>query len=172
MKNKMSTEKKTKLFYSGELLLIAVVAIVIGILKLVGVIETKPTRLLVYNIITIAGGAFLIFDFCWALFSKKRRPNVSFLDKSLAFPPAVYLIVFDIICFVQGSNVNDMLVVYSVGLVLLYLGAIYIFEGIYHWFHLTPQLQKAIEEELKEEETKLDNETSTPQDKEDSGVGD
>ena len=60
---KLSIEKKTKLIYSGELLLIAVVLIVFAILKILGIIPTNPTRLLIYNILTTVGGASFIFDF-------------------------------------------------------------------------------------------------------------
>ena len=170
MKNKMPIEKKVKLIYSGELILIALVVLVIGILKLVDIIPTNPTRLLVYNIITIIGGAVLLGDFCWAIFSKKRRPKVSLLDKCLALPAALYLIAFDIVCFIQGASINDRFVVYSIGLVLVYIGAIYIFQGIYHYFHLTPQLLEAIkeEEERELEESKVEEETAPEEPKEES----
>ena len=65
MKKKLSLETKTKLIYSLELIAIAVVLIVFAILKLTGIVPTKPTRLFVYNIITTIGGAYFIFDFIW-----------------------------------------------------------------------------------------------------------
>ena len=148
MKKKMPIEKKVKLIYSGELIFISIVLLLIGILKMVDIIPTNPTRLLVYNIITMIGGVVLLGDFLWATFSKKRRANVCYLDKWLALPAGLYLIIFDIICFVKSSSLDSKFSTYSIGIVLIYIGAIYIFEGIYHWYHLTPQLQKAIEEEI------------------------
>ena len=69
----MKTETKVKLIYSGELVVIAIIAAVIAILKLTGVIPTNPTRLLIYNIITLAGGLWFIIDLVWTLKSEKRR---------------------------------------------------------------------------------------------------
>ena len=153
-KKKLSPETKVKLIYCGELLIIALIVIVVGALKLSGVIATKPTRLLVYNIITTVGGTWLIFDLVWALVSKKRRPKVCLLDKFLALPVGLYLFVFNTICFIdkaQGLTTNDLLVRLSVGIVLLYIGLIYIFEAIYHYFYPVPQMLEAIEEAKKEE---------------------
>ena len=148
MKTKMSVEKKTKLIYSGELIIIALIALVIGILKLVGVIDTKPVRLLVYNIISLVGAVIFIGNFVWALVSPKKRKKTSMLDSLITLPVMLYLIGFDIYCFVIGKDaVPDIIVKYSVGLVLIYIGIDYIFQGIYHYFYLTPQLAEAIKEE-------------------------
>ena len=73
MANKLSEEKKVKLIYSGELIIIAIVFLVIGILRLVGVIQTSEKRLLIFNIITTLGGAWMIIDLVWALASERRR---------------------------------------------------------------------------------------------------
>lgn len=152
---KLTIEQKVKLFYSGELIVIAIVVIVIGILKLVGVIETKPVRLLIYNIITTLGAIWFIFDIIWALRSEKRRKKVSLLDKALTIPASLYLLFFDIYCYIykiQNLEPNDTFVKISVGIILLYIGVIYIFQGIYHYSHPIPSLIEAIEEAQKAEE--------------------
>ena len=148
-KQKLSEETKVKLIYCGELTIIALVVIVIGALKLAGVIATKPTRLLIYNIITTLGGVWLITDLIWALVSPKRRAKSCLMDKFMALPVGLYLLVFDVICYIdkiKGVTTNDLLVRLSVGIVLLYIGAIYIFQAIYHWFRPVPQMIEAIEE--------------------------
>lgn len=153
-KKKMPIEKKVKLIYSGELLLISVVFLVIGILKLTNVLGTNPTRLFIYNIITTVGFVYIVGDFIWTMISKKKRQKSCLIDKFLVLPVGLYLIVFDIICFVEGENINTDFVKYSVGIVLLYLAVVYIFQGIYHYHKLTPQLLEAIEEAKLEEEQK------------------
>lgn len=172
MKEKMSLEKKTKLLYSGELILVAIAALVIGILKLTGVIVTKPNRLLVYNIISFIGGIFYIGNFIWALFSPKKMKKTCVLDVMITLPGLMYLILFDMYCFYKGvGNVDDIVVIYSVGLVLIYLAAIYIFQGIYHYFFPTPQLLLALqeeEEEIKEVDT-LEKEESKPEEDNEKG---
>ena len=162
-KQKLSEEAKVKLIYCGELALISVVVIVIGVLKLAGVIATKPTRLLVYNIITTLGGVWLITDLVWSLVSPKRRTKSCLMDKFMALPVGLYLLVFDTICFIhkaQGLEPDDLLVKLSVGIVLLYIGAIYIFQAIFHYFHPVPQMLEAIEEakqaKLEEEQKALE----------------
>lgn len=149
----MDVEKKVKLIYSGELIVIAVILLVIGILKLIGTIETKPTRLFVYNIITSVGAIWFIIDLIWTINSPKRRKSSSLLDKSLVMPACAYLMFFDIWCFVhkaQNLDVNDLLVKISIGSVLVYIGVVYAFLGLYHYKHPLPSLVEAIEEAKKE----------------------
>lgn len=176
-KQKLSEEAKVKLIYCGELALIAIVVIVIGALKLAGIIATKPTRLLVYNIITTLGGVWIIADLIWSIASTKRRAKSCLMDKFMTLPAGLYLLVFDTICFInkaQGLETNDLLVKLSVGIVLLYVGVIYIFQAIFHYFHPVPQMLEAIEEakqakleeeqqatkntEIEEEKTEEENE--------------
>ena len=155
----MKTETKVKLIYSGELVVIAIIAAVIAILKLTGVIPTNPTRLLIYNIITLAGGLWFIIDLVWTLKSEKRRKKSSLLDKTLAMPISAYLLFFDAYCFIykaQGIDVSDDFVKISVGVVLLYVAILYVFQAIYHYYHPVPMLIEAIEEAQKmDEEEKL-----------------
>lgn len=148
-KKKLSEETKVKLIYCGELAIIAIVVIVIGALKLSGIIATKPTRLLVYNIITTLGGVWLITDLIWALASPKRKARSCLMDKLMVLPVGLYLLFFDILCFIdkaKGVTTDDLLVRLSVGIVLLYVGVVYIFQAIYHYFKPIPQMLEAIEE--------------------------
>ena len=160
---KISTENKVKLIYSGELAIIALVVLVIGILKLTGVIQTKPLRLLIYNIISLAGAAYLIFDLIWALVSPKKRKKSCLLDKFMVVPAFCYLIFFDIFCFINKAKglepePDDLFIKLSIGIVLLYISAVYLFQAIYHFKHPVPQLLEAIEEAKKEDENIVNEE--------------
>ena len=171
MKKKLSLETKTKLIYSLELIIIALVLIVFAVLKLTGVIPTKPTRLLIYNIITTVGGAYFIFDFIWVLVSKKKRAKSSLLDKILMLPGSFYLIAFDIICFIdkaKGVETDNQFVVISISSVFLYIAAVYLFQGIYHFYHPIPMLEQAIEEALEEEKNKELEEQEAQENKEET----
>ena len=78
-KKKMSIETKTKLVYSIELSIIAVIFIVVATLELVGVIHFREWALIGFNWLTLFGGLWMIADFVWTLVSeKKRKKNSSF----------------------------------------------------------------------------------------------
>ena len=96
-KEKMSIKKKTKLIYSIELLVFVAIFIVIATLEILGIIGKREIMLIIFNWVTIFGGTWLIVDFFWVLFSKKRRKKNSLLDKALVIPLGIYLITFDII---------------------------------------------------------------------------
>ena len=152
MKEKMPIEKKTRLIFLGEYLLIAAIALVVGILKMAGVIPTKPTRLLIYNIISIVGAAYLAFDLIWYMISAKKRARTDLLDKLVVLPVLLYLVGFDIYCFINyGKPMWDIFVVMSIGSALVYIAIIYIFLGIYRYKHPSKQIQEAIKE-LEEEQ--------------------
>lgn len=160
-------ETKLKLIYSGEIIVIALIAIVIGILKISGFIPTKPTRLLIYNIISLLGACYLLFDFIWILVSKKHRQKSCLLDKIMVLPFIGYIFAFDIMCFIDkaiGATTDDNFVKYSIGAILISLGAIYIFQGIYHYFKPTPQVIELIEESqkqlLEEENSEIEEENN------------
>ena len=175
IKKKKTHVEKTKLLFCGEFLVIALIALVIGILKLTNVIQTKPNRLFIYNIITLAGGAWFIFDLCWSLISKKRRAKVSLFDKITMAPISGYLIAFDIVCFIAKANdttPDDLFIRISIGSVLLYVGALYIFQGFYRYNHPTPQLldvlkeAEALDKEEEKEASGASNEENNTQEKE------
>ncbi len=149
-KKKLSDETKVKLFYSGELFLIGLVFAIIAILVLIGVIKRSDTKNLVFNWITIFGGTWLIVDFFWGLCSKSRRKRICLLDKILHLPLGIYLVTFDLICFIAKPDIYS----WGVPVAFLYVALSYTFEAIYHWFKPLPQILEAIEEDKKEEESK------------------
>ena len=148
----MSAEKKTKLIYSGELLIFAILFLVIATLEIIGVIGKREIMHTIFNWVTIFGMTWIIVDFFWVLFSKKRRAKNSLLDKALLLPVAVYLITFDILCFCKLSFVTIDFRRMMMAIAFYYIGAIYLFQSIYHYFVPVPMLLTAIEEEKAEKE--------------------
>ena len=168
-KKKMSDETKVKLIYTIELLIFAVVFIVVATLKITRVLNTRDVVRLIFNIITILGGTWMIVDFIWTLCSKKKRMKNSLLDKSLFLPLGIYLITFDIICLVNASlRTGDFFLYMTVG-AFYYIAACYIFEAIYHFFKPIPSIVAAIEEvkrrnaEAELEEQQAENEPQQEQ---------
>lgn len=147
---KIDKEKKIKLIYSGELLLFAVIFLVFGILKITKIMGYSETRRIVFNWITIFGGAWGIADFIWAICSKKRQQRISMIDKILLLPLAIFIMTFDFISLI-AKPANDNFYIYSVGIAFLYVAVIYTFESIYHYYKPIPGLFDD-EKESKEEE--------------------
>lgn len=166
MKQKMSAEKKTKLIYSGELILIAIIFIVIATLQILNVIGHREVMLIIFNWITIFGGTWIIVDFFWVLFSPKRRKKNSLLDKAMLVPFAIYIIIFDIMCFAKPSFVTMEFRRLMMAIGFYYLAAAYIFQGIYHYFRPIPALIAAIEEEVRNAEKKKLEEQQAEENKE------
>lgn len=154
MKKKLDLKTKTKLIYSGELLLIALVFIVIAILELTWVIKISNRHHTIFNFVTLGGAALIIGDFLWALLSKKRRKRVCLLDKFLVLPIPLYVIPFDIISLTTKQPQSY----YQIGMPLLfiYVAIIYTFESFYHYKYPIPGLlddldeQKVVEENSEE----------------------
>ncbi len=144
-KKKMSDMTKVKLIYCGELLIIAIIFLVLGILKLTGVMGTSSTRQSIFNWVTLFGGTWVIIDFIWFLASKKRRAKNSLLDKCLNLPLGPYLITFDLICLITTESEQF----YTIGtsIVFLYIFFSYAFQGVYHFFKPNPAMIEAAEEE-------------------------
>lgn len=157
---KLDPQKKMKLIYSGELLLFAVIFLVFAILKLT-VMEYKETRRIIFNWITIFGGTWGIIDLVWGLASKKRRQRISLLDKFLILPLALFIITFDFICLI-GPKRADTFYVYCVSAAFFYISAIYLFEGIYHYYKPIPGLL----DDDEEEEKKVENSQEKPENSE------
>ena len=154
-KQKMASDKKIKLIYSGELLLISLVFLVIATLEIVRVMKIRDWVAIAFNWITIFGGAWLIADFIWTLVSKRKRAKNSLLDKCLALPLGIYLIVFDIICF--SKMIAKVEIAYDFRLYMMtaafyYIAAIYIFQSIYHYYHPIPSIRDLIAQADEEEE--------------------
>ena len=162
-KEKMSLEKKTKLIYSGELMLFAILFLVLATLEILNVIGKRPIMLNIFNFVTAAGGTWMIVDFFWVLFSKKRRKKNSLLDKALLIPLGIYLITFDIIVFTRMSAMwqDDSFNQFRrlmMGIAFYYIGGIFLFESIYHYFVPVPTLVEAIQEAYKAEQEEMEKE--------------
>ena len=155
MKKKLDTITKAKLIYSCELLIFAIVFLVFAILKITGVMAGNDVRSKIFNWVTIFGGTWITIDFLWAIFSKKRRPKVALIDKCLHLPAGLYLISFDIYCFVTNPKGNSDVYRYGVPIVLFYLCSCYLFESIYHFFKPIPGLLEIEEMEKAEQEAKV-----------------
>ena len=154
-KKKLDMLTKAKLIYSGELALFAIVFLVFAILRITGVMAGNSTRSAIFNWVTIFGGSWLIIDCLWALFSEKRRPKVALIDKILHAPAGIYLVSFDIYCFVTNPAGNSDVYRYGVPIVLFYLSACYLFESIYHFFKPVPGLLEIEDMAKAEEEAKV-----------------
>ena len=156
----MDALTKVKLFYSGELLVFAIVFLVIAILKFAEVIKGNSTRQAIFNWVTIFGGTWIIVDFFWALFSKKRRSRIALIDKIIHLPAGIYLVAFDIFCFATKPAADSAVYHYGIPAVIMYLFVCYTFEAIYHFFYPVPGLLDAVvevpEEENKEEISSLE----------------
>jgi len=166
MKQKMNNVTKVKLIYSGELILISLVFLVVGTLRLLGVITPNPTFALVFNWITLFGGLWIIVDLIWGIVSKKRRQRICLLDKILNAPAGLTLIVFDILCLIGIIPGNSKIRVIIIACVFIYIGIVYAIQGIYHFKHPLPELLK--EAEKADEEEKLEKEKKELEEKEKS----
>ena len=144
---KLSIEKKTKLIYSGELILFSVIFLILGVLELVKVITLSDRFQLIFKILTLIGASWLVIDFVWMMLSKKRKERNSFLDKVMMLPLAAYLYGFDIAGFVYPRNYEY----YQIGvpIAFFYIACAYLFQGIYHYHKPIPMIIEAIEEEEK-----------------------
>ena len=140
--------RKIKLIYSGELIFIAVVFLVIGLLELLKVITIKDWVQLVFKIVTLAGAAWLIADFLWTLLSLKKRAKNSLMDKVMMLPLAAYLLAFDIYGFVSPRPYEY----YQIGvpIAFFYIACAYIFQGIFHYKHPVPMVIEMINEASQE----------------------
>ena len=162
MKKKMDFATKAKLFYSGELIIIAIVFIVISILKLTNVFKYNETRSLIFNWITIFGGAWVIADLIWAIVDKKRQKRICLIDKIIHAPAGIYFIAFDLYCLI--AHPGEMFYQRAIPVVLLYLAACYIFESIYHFKYPIPgliedeEVDNQLEDSSKEEKEENNNE--------------
>ena len=168
---KMSVEKRTKLIYSVELIVIAIVFVVIAILEILRVMHFRDWVLIAFNWVTIFGGTWMIVDFVWTLVSKKKRTKSSLLDKCLLLPLGIYLITFDIICFTKQAQGLTLVDTYDFRMYMMtsaffYIAAVYIFQGIYHYYHPIPMMVKAIQEAQEaelEKQKELEEKNKTPE---------
>ena len=143
-------ERKIKLFYSGELLFIALVFLVLGFLELFKVMKLSERAQLIFKIITLVGATWLFIDFFWTFFSPKKRAKNCLMDKIMVLPLAVYLYVFDILGFIIKPNYGY----YQIGvpIAFMYAACAYIFQAIYHYYKPVPMVIEMIEEAKKPKE--------------------
>ena len=160
MMNEDKGFKKYKLIYSIELIVIAIVFLVLGILKLTGLMKSHEVRTYIFIGITLAGGTWVIIDFFWTLLSKKRRKKQCLLDKILNLPIPLYIIPLDIYFLIAHPDLDTFSI--FVGAAFLYVFINYTFQAIYHYFKPLPSLLIAYEEEkrMKEEELKASQESA------------
>ena len=157
-KEKISLEKKVKLIYSGELLFFSLLFFVIATLEILGIIGKREIILIIFNWVTIFGGSWMIADFIWLMCSPKRQKKNSKIDKALLVPAGLYLITFDIICFTNASFVTLEFRRLMMGIVFYYLGSVYVFQGVYHWFRPIPGLLEDVRnEQQKAEQEAIEN---------------
>ena len=168
MKQKMDDITKAKLIYSIELGVFSVAFLVIAILQFVRVITFGETHLRIINWITIFGASFTLLDFVWFLKSPIRRKKNSMLDKCLIFPLAVYVLVFDIICFANYEPAQLDLAQLMIPIASCYASGVYCIEAIYHWFHPVPLLLEEIEKEKNKENHEDAIDTNVEEIKEDN----
>lgn len=170
MVSKEQLLKKTKRIFLIEYIAIGVVAFTLGFLKMFEIIGNNPTRLLVYNIVTTVGAAYIFFDLARCIFIKAKREKTCFIDKILTLIVGLYLLVFDILCYIN-RDIDLTYVKYSISSVLLYAGAISLFMGIYHHFNPNAQLLEVVDEEYEEllEEEAKEKQKALEEKKEESG---
>jgi hypothetical protein len=143
--------KKAKLIYSGELILFAIVFLVLGILVSLKIISLSERWRRIFTWVTLLGGAYGLFDFFWAVFSKKHRKKVSLLDKILMLPIPCALIPIDILSLFQNYGLDYAFYQWTLVGLFFYITIIYTVEGIYHWYVPVPGL---LEDEPKKKEGK------------------
>ena len=153
----MDPVKKYKIIYSVELIVIAIVAIVLGVFFWIEKLGRSDHFPIVYVVLTMTGSTWILVDFIWAMASKKRQARISLIDKIITLPLGLGLLTFDIYSLVNGLNKDTFLSKY-VAVFFLYIAIIYIFEGIYHYFKPVPglidieEIDQKIEESIKEPE--------------------
>jgi len=154
MVDKKKLEKKYQRIFFLEYIAIFAILVLVGFLRLFNVMKYSETRLLIYNIITLVGVAYIFFDLFWNLRPKKRK-DFSLIDKLPPLFIAIFLLVFDIL--VLSKIVTDPnFIKYSVVAILFTAGTYSLCMGIYHYKHPQKMLMEAVEEAyqeaLKEEE--------------------
>lgn len=168
MKKKMTTEQKSILAYSLELLIFGIVFGALSILRITGVIGYNETRRVVFNWITLVGCTFGIGDFIWFCFSKRRRERNFLPDKLAILALAIFMITYDLICLT--SSPTPEFCTYMLGGAICYVAVVYIFQGIYHYFRPVPgyleDIRKAIAEDEANEKAKLEAEAKAKEEKE------
>lgn len=154
MKKKLDFLTKAKLIYSGELLIFAIAFLVIAILTFTQVMKISEGHSLFFNWLTLFGGTWVITDFFWTLFSKKRQKKNAMLDKVLHLPLGIYLVSFDLYCLIARPT-NQLVFQYGIPIAISYVCICYAFEAFYHYFKPIPAVLEMAKEEEEEAANKL-----------------
>ena len=144
-KEKLDEITKAKLIYSGILVIFAIAFIVIATLQVVGVMNMSEGFLNVFKFLSLVGVAYFVFDIVTTFTNKKKREKACLVDKfsTIIIPP--YILVFDILLLANNEFAWNNYKYFTVPFIY-YLGAVYLFQGIYHWFFPPKELFEDIEE--------------------------
>lgn len=163
MKKKMDDLTKAKLIYSGELAIFAILFLVLGLLFILKIIGVASYKKWLFPILTLVGAIWVISDLIWTLLSPKKRARSSLIDKWLALPSALVFIgcdsyVLTALIINPATTSLDVFFPLYIGITLLYLSGVYLFESIYHFYRPIPALIEAVKEDKKssDEEDKND----------------
>lgn len=145
-KKKLDELTKAKLIYSGELGLFAILFIVLAILVFTGVYQLSERRQSIFTWLTLVGGGIIVGDLIWLCLSKKRQKKNSWLDKLLPLPLPATLVCMDLYALI---NPGQPYLYYQImmGGAFAYIGVLYSFEAIFHFYHPVPAILAAAEEE-------------------------
>ena len=156
------TIKKYNKIYVIELFFIAAVIIVLATLKLTGVIPSSSRFRHIFNIVTTLGFVWIVTDFIWMIFSKKRQVKNSWFDKISLLPFAIALIAIDIIGFIHWNDESIAYFTIYISICFYYFASAYIAQGIYHIYRPSPAMKEAAIEEYnqKQKELKIQEEES------------
>ena len=149
-KKPMEPLTKVKLMLLVEYLIFVAIFLTLGILFVADVIKVADWKRYAFTWVTLFGSVWIISDFVWCIASPKRRARTSMVDKIALLPVGMTLIVFDVYAITLNCS-PTLPYRYFIGIDLIYLGAVFLFEAIYHWYRPIPA---AIEAALEEEKAK------------------
>ena len=154
-KKKLDDLTKIKIMLTVEYGVFVAIFAVLGALFLADIIKVAEWKRYAFTYVTLAGAVWIITDFIWTTFSKKRREKNCYLDKILVLPVGLVLICFDIYAITQGCA-ETLPYRYFIGGNLSFLALVYAFEAIYHWFKPIPAvIEAALEAKRERDEAEL-----------------
>ena len=154
MEKKMDELTKAKLIYSGELVFIALVALVIGILELTYIIKICNGFRIGFTWVTILLSPAMLIDTIYVMVKPERRANISIFDRCCLIPIYIYLIIIDEISLINYNTMPQSYYQTVIGILIIYVAVIYLIQACYHWYHPHPTLVAAIEQDIKDEAKK------------------
>jgi len=162
MKKKMDDLTKAKLIYSGELAIFAILFLVLGLLFILKIIGVASYKKWLFPILTLAGAIWVIIDLVWTLLSPKKRVKSSLVDKWLVLPSALVFLGCDsyvLTALIVNPSTTSLDVFFPlyIGITLLYLSGIYLFQSIYHFYRPVPALINAVKEDEKSSDEEAKN---------------